>query len=977
MYDKVNKSTIISVIDLLSGYGQVGMAEKHKPLTACTDGRGLYEFNVLPFGLTGAPAIFQRTMNYILMDLDHALVYIDDIVVFSTSFEEHLKDLEMVFKRLKLANLKIKPSKCEWAKDSVVYVGHVISKNGIQPNPENVSKVQNFPVPNTVKQVRQFIGLAGYYRRFIQNFAQIAEPLNRLLRFENKFKWGIEQQQAFETLKQKLISEPILRHPDMSKPFLLMTDASNYAIGAVLGQREDGEKDHVIAYASRQLNKHERNYSTIEKEALAIVFAVQTYRHYLIGKKIYLYTDHSPLQWLMTHRNTASRLIRWALSLQEFDIEIRYRKGKANANADALSRIRENNSDINDTVFAIIRQTTNLDEFRKQQQSDDEIKQLFREATIVKKNLEITQLIKNKQKYFIQDGILKCIIGDNVVIVIPKHLRQAIMLQYHDGTLGGHLSARKTMSRIKMKYYWEAMESDIKNWCKTCEVCMTRKNTGTKIKVPLKPMPIPSAPMEITAMDVIGPLPETANGNKYILVFCDYLTKWPEAFALPDQKSETIAQIFVEHIVFRYGTPCKLLTDRGTNFTSDLFKAITELFQILKLTTSPYHPQTDGLVERFNGTLINMLASYTNRQQRDWDLFINSCLYAYRNSVHASTGETPFYLMYLRRNNMPMDLEFQASTTQYMDVPDYKAVMNERMQSAWEKAGLNVRHQQENYKSLYDKNAKPHGIKIGDLVYLNKPEPKKGLSPKLQRPFKGPYKVWGVTETNLQLKPFKNKKADPIIVHANRCKKISEVDEERYPLRSKEKVRSDKPICFTINTKVQSKKSMLSTFLLMICICEVCGHQMSRLTNVSDNEIIKKITIHRRYSMLLWYFNGNARELCLIRNLNITSGNIYRLNINNNKFVIRNLKMHTAYVFRIQYFVAEKDITTQIKTKIVDMQISTSEIKKLIEIEPLETEIHVSWQSLQYLKVTIQFIENNTVIMDTMNHHKSFMQYKN
>ena len=275
--------------------------------------------------------------------------------------------------------MKIRASKCDWAKSEVTYIGHVISKDGLKPNPARVIKVKDFPTPRNVDEVRSFLGLANYYRKFIQNFSHIAHPINTLLKKNVAFQWNQSQQEAFDLLKEKLISSPILRHPDMTKPFILMTDASDYAIGAVLGQQIGEEKDHLIAYASRALKKHEKNYATIEKEALAIVFAVTYFRQYLLGQKIILYTDHNPLKWLMNHRDVASKLIRWVMCLQQFDIEIRYRTGKSNANADTLSRIKleaEETNKVLHNFFATVKNTSNMTEFQRDQEADEDIKRI-------------------------------------------------------------------------------------------------------------------------------------------------------------------------------------------------------------------------------------------------------------------------------------------------------------------------------------------------------------------------------------------------------------------------------------------------------------------------------------------------------------------------------------------------------------------------------------------------------------------------
>ena len=805
MLDKLHNATIFTTLDLQSGYWQIPIVEEDKEKTAFSAGQGLYEFNVMPFGLTGAPATFQRCMNYLLMDVSHAMVYIDDIIVYSKNFEEHLPDLEEVLKILKKNGLKLKPSKCEWVKPKVTFLGHVVSAEGMTPDPENIAKVKTFPVPKSIKEVQRFVGLASYYRRFIKDFAMIAAPLHKLTSKESEFIWTEVHQKAFEELKQKLITPPILRFPNLSKPFLLMTDASGYALGAVLGQQDDKEKDHVIAYTSRGLKPHEKNYSTIEKELLAIVFGTKQFRHYIWSRKVILLTDHRPLQWLKGHGDPTSRLVRWMLQLQEFDIHFQYRTGKSNANADCLSRI-ENQIDPNSQkelssvfsihddndfeILTIVKNTPNSNsiDMRREQDRDDELKEIMK--NIANQNSDKTKV---SSQFEIDGGVLKFNSGGLLLYVVPKHQRKSLLLQYHDGILGGHLSTRKTLSRLKKKYYWPTMQEDTKNWCKSCTMCLTRKDTNKLIKVPLKPIPPPTAPMEMTAMDILGPFPETADGNKYILVFSDYFTRWPEAFAIKNQTAEVIAQIFVEQIIFRYGVPKKLLTDQGTNFTGNVLKAINELFQILKLQTSPYHPQTDGLVERFNRTLANMLSTYTNSKHNDWDVYIPSCLFAYRNSVHASTNETPFFLMYLRESNMPIDLTFSQPIAQYMEVPDYVTLMKERLGKVWTQAGLQLKYQQEQAKETYDRTAKEHVFKVGDKVMVSSPLTTKGHSNKLHRPFKGPFEVIKVTSTNLQIRKKRN--ADPIIIHVNRCRLVPSTEkgtEERYPLRSRMN-KSNKP----------------------------------------------------------------------------------------------------------------------------------------------------------------------------------------
>ena len=314
------------------------------------------------------------------------------------------------------------------------------------------------------------------------------------------------------------------------------------------------------------------------------------------------------------------------------------------------------------------------------------------------------------------------------------------------------------------------MKKDVKKWCQDCKICISRRGGARPRMAPLQPISIPPAPMELTAMDIIGPLPVSTKGNRYILVFMDYFTKWPEAYPMADQKATTIAKIFVEEIIFRYGAPKTILTDKGLNFTSKLLQSVNELFQIIKLNTSAYHPQTDGMVERFNRTLLDMLASYTNSSQNDWDCHIPSCLFAYRTSNHNATNESPFYLMYLRDTFMPTDHLLNTSETTSMETAEYITVMKQRLALAKSVAMANIEYSQESYKSYYDLQAQPVNIKEGDQVVIMTPKPKKGITPKLQRLYAGPFLVLEATGTNVKVILIGKASARPQWIHANRCR---------------------------------------------------------------------------------------------------------------------------------------------------------------------------------------------------------------
>ncbi|CAF4948538.1 unnamed protein product [Pieris macdunnoughi] len=327
--DQLGKSKYFTTLDLSSGFHQIKVKSQDTNKTAFSVPQGHYEFTRMPFGLKNAPATFQRLMNNVLAGLqgERCFVYLDDIVVYSYDLKSHIKNLKSVFQKLRSHNLKLQADKCEFLRKEVGYLGHIITEHGVKPDPKKIEAVQKFPIPKCAKDIKSFLGLVSYYRRFIPDFSKTAKLLTKLLKKDTEFEWKFEQQQAFEILKSKLISPPILAYPDFTQPFILTCDASNYAISAILSQGPVG-KDRPIAYSSRTLNKAECNYSVTEKECLAIVFGTQTFRPYIYGRRFTIVTDHKPLQWLFNCKDPGSRLVRWRLKLEEFDYEIVHKKEK-------------------------------------------------------------------------------------------------------------------------------------------------------------------------------------------------------------------------------------------------------------------------------------------------------------------------------------------------------------------------------------------------------------------------------------------------------------------------------------------------------------------------------------------------------------------------------------------------------------------------------------------------------------------------
>ncbi|CAF3259695.1 unnamed protein product [Rotaria socialis] len=463
--------------------------------TAFVTHKGLFEFNVMPFGLTNAPATFQRLMDIVLAGLKWqcCLVYIDDVVIFSPTFEQHMTDLERVFQALQSANLTLKASKCQFCRREMRYLGHIITQNGIKPDPDLIKSVTNFPQPKKIKDVQSFLGLTGYYRRFIKDYSKIAEPLLQQLRNSqqgnHQLKWSKECTNAFETLKKRLTNAPIMNTPNFEQPFILELDACEYGLGAILTQEYD-ENKYVIAYASRTLSTAERKYGATEREALAILWATKYFRPYLEGNKIYVRSDCKALEWMRTAKYVTGRLARWAMKLSAYQIEeIKYRPGKLNANADSLSRNPLPIDDINqyevsaiETAVNLWQNTNILNDIKKEQEVDSKLKPII-ELLKNKSTLEFNDKrnphvlvngllykIKNSKKHYNQR-----IVGEKHLLVIPKTMQNELLRWAHDHPTAGHGGQQKTLFRLSTRVYWKSMRKDIFNYVAACQECQQFK----------------------------------------------------------------------------------------------------------------------------------------------------------------------------------------------------------------------------------------------------------------------------------------------------------------------------------------------------------------------------------------------------------------------------------------------------------------------------------------------------------------------
>ena len=742
---------------------------------------------------------------------------------------------------------------------------------------KKVEKLLQYPQPKTRKQVRQFLGLASYYRKFIPGFAKKSVNLTNLTKENTKFEWSQPAQNDFDFLRHVLSTEPVvLVHPNFDLEFRVQTDASNFAIGAILSQNDQEGRDHPIQYLSRKLRQNEINWCTRDKEALAIIWALDELRPYLIGKHFTLETDCKNLQWLMKAEKP-QRLVRWAMQLQEYKFTIKHKPGKQNANADALSRViyddkTENKIDqINILQEDDLPSAKELIDIQKLDPDCGLILQYLKKQ--IPKTQQVKELLQIKGKYTISNvtGLLQHQIkNQSPRTVIPSVVKIKIMKTLHENQLSGHMGQNKTLKKIQERFFWPNMASEVNEFVKSCPKCQIRKPNNPKSHGKLQTFPS-KYPFDTVCIDILGPLPETQRCNKYVLVIIDRFTRWPELIPIQDMLTLTVADKFFENIICRHGVPRRLLSDRGTNFISKIFKRLNERLGCEKIFTTSYHPATDGSAERIIRFISCALTAYINEDQDDWDLYLPSIAFAYRTSFIDAIRNTPFNMIYGRKPNLPTDIIYGDPKTITEDENKYQLKHTKFVQKSFQEANKAQSKYTEKMKQKYDRKQKDIQFQENDLVMLKIAIPKKNRCKKLDPRFEGPYKITEVhSRLNYTITHTITDKTERVHVQRLIPYNVSQLRDEN----EQKQYRSDFESEFSIQDQIQSSSEISfdsdndNNFI---------NSPNSKITNTMYDENQEQIYEITNNNISKW-FDKNQIPRELINQYKIQSRNSRRLN---------------------------------------------------------------------------------------------------
>lgn len=649
LMSRLSNTKYISSVDLKDAFFQIPLDMASREKTAFViPGRPLYQFTVMPFGLCNAPQRMSKLMDKVIPEelKDHVFVYMDDLLIVTPDFATHLDYLDKVAVALKRAGLTINVSKSRFCFKELKYLGFIVADGTLKTDPDKVNAVLNFPVPKTKRQVRGFLGLSGWYRRFIKDFAAIAAPLSDTLQGK-VFSMTEEAVLSFKNLQEALTNAPVLRNPDFNRTFHIQCDASDSGMGGVLFQLDDDGMERPIYYFSAKLNAAQRNYSVTERECLAVVKSVEKFRPYVEGYHFQIITDHSSLKWLMSTRDLSGKLARWSLKLQSYDFDITHRKGNMNLVPDCLSRTHDSvveslqASDSDDMVNLVL-------DFNDPAFSSEEYTEL---------RLFLTDNTDQLPDFLVSDGFIykkteHCTGVSDILdlkvfkLWIPSPLRKDLISSAHDPPNKSHGGISKTIHRLRDRFYWPYLAEDVRNYIKDCQKCTEIKSPNHVLKSPLGKTFQVDKPFQHLYADFLGPYPRTKRGNTKIFIILDHLTKFIILEPIKSSKASIAIHHLKEKIFNTFGVPETFLTDNGPEFKSKEFERFLSSYGVEHLDTPKYHPQANAS-ERVNRNIINSISCYIDSQDHSsWDLLLNEIKSAYLSSFHHTLKMSPFEALF-------------------------------------------------------------------------------------------------------------------------------------------------------------------------------------------------------------------------------------------------------------------------------------------------------------------------------------------
>ena len=711
MLDQLSGAVFFTKIDLKSGYHQIRMKPGDEWKTAFKTKEGLYEWLVMPFGLSNAPSTFMRVMNQVLRPFLSSFVvaYFDDILIYSKTAQEHVEHVSQVLTVLRENQLFANPEKCIWMVDKLIFLGYVVTGDGILPDESKVRAIVDWPAPTTLTELRSFLGLAGFYRRFVKRYSEIAAPLTDLLKL-NQFGWNDTAQAAFDEMKVKLTQAPLLVLPDFDKVFEVDCDASKTGIGAVLSQ--DGRP---VAFYSEKLGGAKLLYSVYDLELYAIVRSLQHWRHYLIQREFVLYSDHQALKFLQGQHKLSSRHAKWVSTLQEYTFSIKHKSGTLNKVADALSRRSL-------LIGAMQVYTLGFESMKDDIRADEHFQSIVTELEA-----------GGRSDFVLHDGYL---FRGNCLYIPNTSLRVLIIQELHNQ---GHFGRDKTAWLIRQRFYWPGLDRDVKTFVKRCRLCQESKGSDTNQGL-YTPLPIPDEPWREVSMDFVVGLPRTVRGLDSIMVVVDRFSKM--ACFLPCKTifdASKVADLYFSAVVRHYGLPSSIVSDRDSKFMGHFWHELWKKLGTKLKFSSPYHPQTDGQIETVNRSLGNLLRANV-QEFKNWDVCLPKIKFEFNSSVNRSTGFAPFQVLYgfLPRGPLdilPVDVPNKSSKKIEDRVADLREV------HATVKANLEQNYAK--YKAKADQTRRQQTFEVGDLVWVFLPRERypQGAYTKLKPKKIGPCQV--------------------------------------------------------------------------------------------------------------------------------------------------------------------------------------------------------------------------------------------